>query len=84
MVAYKKISPKGVVVDFSKLERRDPFQLNNQKLASTYFLTCHTLFTTLLTRLFYLSLSDPKDAESHSDTCNTNGILIMLVSSKRS
>ena len=72
MVAYKNISPRGTDMDFSKLERRDFLQSNNQKLTSTYFFTCHTFFTAVLTGLFYLSLSDPQDAESDSDASNTD------------
>ena len=54
MVAYKNISPRGTDVDFSKLERRDLFLSNIQKLASTYFFTDHTFFTNLLNGLIYL------------------------------
>ena len=71
MVAYKNISPRGTDADFSKLERGDLFQSNNQKFASTYFCTSRTFFTTLLTGLFYLSLSD-QDDESDSSASNTN------------
>ena len=59
MVAYKNISPRGTDADFSKLERTDFFQSNNQKLAITYFFTGQTFFTNLLNGLIYLSLSDP-------------------------
>ena len=41
-------------------------------MASKYFFTGHTFFTTLLTGLFYMSLSDPQDAESDSDASNTD------------
>ena len=41
-------------------------------MASKYFFTGHTFFTTLLTGLFYMSLSNPQDAESDSDASNTD------------
>ena len=72
MVAYKNISPRGTDADFSKREGRDLLQSNNQKLASTQSFTGHTFFTTLLTGLFYLSLSDPQDAESDPHASNTD------------
>ena len=72
MAAYKKLSPRGNDVNFSKFERRDLLQSRNQKLAGTYFFTGHTLLTTLLTGLFYSPLSDSQDADADSDPSDTD------------
>ena len=72
MVAYKNISPRRTDADFSKLESRDLSKSKNQKLASTYFFTDHTLFTFLVAGLFYSPLCDLQDVDASSDASDTD------------
>ena len=82
MVAYMKIFSRRTDAEFPKLASRDLPQFQNKKLVSTYFFTGHTLFTTLLTGLFYLPLSDASiQIPMHPIPI---AILIMLVNAKRS